>query len=68
MDKIFSVTESPHWESIKQALDAMSVVATIGALASVLPEISALFSIIWLGIRIWESETVKGWTGRSAPR
>jgi hypothetical protein len=53
-----------HSELFKHTLDAVSVVTVIGALVDVLPAIAALFTIIWTGIRIWESDTVQGWLGR----
>jgi len=51
-------------ESFKQALDAASVVTAIGAFMDILPAVAAIFTIIWTGLRIWETDTVKGWTGR----
>ena len=51
-------------EYFKQALDAASVVTAIGAFMDILPSVAALFTIIWTGLRIWESETVRGWTNR----
>jgi hypothetical protein len=30
----------------------------------ILPSIAALFTIIWTGLRIWETDTVRGWTRR----
>lgn len=51
-------------ESFKHVIDALSIVTVIGTLADMLPSIAALFTIIWTGIRIWETETVKRWTGR----
>lgn len=47
-------------ESAKQIVDVMSVGTMLGTLGAILPPISALFTIIWVGIRIWETETVKG--------
>jgi hypothetical protein len=38
-----------------------------GAVATflgVLPDIAAALTVIWLGLRIWESETVREWTNR----
>jgi hypothetical protein len=46
-------------EVIKSCMDALSVFTMIGALVEVLPSIAALFTIVWTGIRIYESETVK---------
>jgi hypothetical protein len=53
-----------HSEALKHILDALSVVTVIGALVNVLPAIAALFTIVWTGIRIWETPTVQGWFGR----
>jgi len=46
-------------EVIKSGMDALSVFTMLGALVEVLPSIAALFTIVWTGIRIYESETVK---------
>ena len=40
-------------------MDALSVFTMVGALVEVLPSIAALFTIVWTGIRIYETETVK---------
>ena len=54
-----------HHETAKTAVDALSVVTVVGTLMDVLPAVAALFTIIWTGIRIWETDTVKAITGRS---
>ena len=46
-------------ESFKHILDGLSIVTVIGTLADMLPSIAALFTIIWTGIRIWETDTVQ---------
>ena len=46
-------------EAMKTGADVLSVFTMIGALIEVLPSIAALFTIVWTGIRIYESETVK---------
>ena len=46
-------------EVVKSGLDAVSVFTMVGALVEVLPSVAALFTIVWTGIRIYESETVK---------
>jgi hypothetical protein len=51
-------------EGIKQAADALSVVTVIGTLAEILPAIAALFTIVWTGFRIYETDTVRGWLGK----
>lgn len=50
--------ESIHW------LDAGSVGVAVATLFGWLPNIAALLSVIWLILRIWETDTVKGVTGR----
>lgn len=52
-------------EPLKHLGDASAALVAIGTLASVLPSIAALFTVIWLGIRIWESDTIRGLTNRS---
>lgn len=51
-------------ESTKHIVDALSVATVLGTLVEFLPSIAALFTIIWTGIRIWETDTVKSWFGR----
>ncbi len=50
-------------EIVKAWLDALSVVTVLGAIVEMLPSVAAIFTIVWTGIRIWETETVKGWRG-----
>lgn len=52
-------------ESSKHIVDALSVVTVLGTLVEMLPSIAAVFTIVWTSIRIWETDTVRGWTGRS---
>jgi len=51
-------------ESFKHIIDALSIATVLGTLADMLPSVAALFTIIWTGIRIWETDTVKQWAGR----
>ena len=53
-----------HSDSLKYALDALSIATVVGALVDTLPAIAALFTIVWTGIRIWETDTVQRWLGR----
>jgi hypothetical protein len=46
-------------ETTKHAIDAVSVFTVIGTLNDILPPVAALFTIIWTGLRIYESETVQ---------
>jgi hypothetical protein len=51
-------------EAVKHAVDAVSLVTVVGTLVNILPSIAALFTIIWTAFRIWETDTVRGWTNR----
>jgi hypothetical protein len=51
-------------ETAKSTVDALSVVTVVGTLVDMLPSIAAAFTIVWTGIRIWETETVQRWLGR----
>ena len=55
-------------ETTKQVIDGVSVFTMLGTLGSILPPVAALFTIIWTGIRIWETETVQGLTSRKQKR
>lgn len=46
-------------ETVKHVGDAVSVATVIATLAQWLPAIAALFTIIWTGIRIVETDTVQ---------
>jgi hypothetical protein len=48
----------------KHILDVLSVGAMVGTLADFLPHVAAGFTIVWTGIRIWETPTVQGLFGR----
>ena len=54
-------------EGLKQVADTVSVATGVGALAGVLPAISALLTIVWMSIRIWETDTVQRICGRGKP-
>ena len=51
-------------ETTKHIVDAVSVATVLGTLVDMLPSIAAAFTIVWTGIRIWETDTVRSWTGR----
>ena len=57
-----------HSEGFKKSLDWISAFTAVGALTNLLPQIAALFTIIWYGIRIWESDTVRNMTWRAKPK
>ena len=52
-------------EGTKHVLDGLSLVTVLGALMDMLPAIAALFTVIWTGIRIYETKTVQGWINRA---
>jgi hypothetical protein len=51
-------------ESVKHIVDGLSVVTVLGTLVNMLPSIAAGFTIVWTGIRIWETDTVQRLFGR----
>lgn len=50
--------------TLKHILDGASLITVIGTLVEFLPAVSALLSIVWAAIRIYETETVKRLMGR----
>lgn len=48
----------------KTVIDVAAATVTLGAIVNVLPSIATVLSIVWLLLRIWESDTVRAWTGR----
>jgi len=52
------MTNNTH-ETTKLVLDGVSVVTVVGTLVDMLPSVAALFTIIWTGIRIWETDTIQ---------
>jgi hypothetical protein len=44
--------------------DIISVTAMIGSVFHQLPDIAAMFTIVWTSIRIYETDTVKKWRNR----
>lgn len=46
-------------ENAKHVVDALSLVTVLATLATWLPPLAALFTIVWTSIRIWESKTVQ---------
>jgi hypothetical protein len=48
----------------KNVIDWSAMAVSIGALFELLPAIASLLSVIWLLLRIWESDTVQRILGR----
>ena len=46
-------------ETLKHVIDGASILTVIGTLAEFLPAVSAVLSIVWVAIRIYETDTVK---------
>ena len=46
-------------ETIKQTVDALSMVTVVGTLVDLLPALAALFTIVWTVIRIYETKTIQ---------
>jgi hypothetical protein len=51
-------------DTAKHVLDALSVVTVVGTLMQMLPSIAALFTIVWTGIRIYETNTIQKLLGK----
>ena len=51
-------------ETTKQAIDAVSVFTVVGTLSDILPPMAALVTIIWTGIRIYETKTIQKMLGK----
>ena len=55
-------------EPTKQVVDMLSFATVLGTISAILPPLSALFTIVWVSIRIWETDTVQELTGRKRKR
>ncbi len=51
-------------EGLKHLGDALSIGTLVASLATWLPPVAALFTIIWTAIRIVETRTVQGFLRR----
>ena len=51
-------------EPTKHAIDAASIFTAVGSVLQWLPEVAAIFTIVWTGIRIYETKTVQAWVKR----
>ena len=54
----------PKQEQIKYVVDVAAGATTVSALMDLVPSATAILSMMWVCIRIWETETVKNLTGR----
>lgn len=51
-------------EQIKTVVDAGAVGTLAATLFSWLPSVTALVTLVWICIRIYETKTVQRWVGR----
>jgi len=51
-------------EPSKQVLDVASVSVVVASILEWVPEATAILSLIWVALRIWESDTVQRFLGR----
>jgi len=49
----------------KELLDVAAASTAVMSLAAWLPPTASVFTIVWLGIRIYESDTVQGILGKN---
>jgi len=54
-------------EGLKHLLDGLSIMTLLGSLAAMLPAVASILTIVWTGIRIYETSTVQRWLGKIAP-
>lgn len=55
-------------EAAKTVVDALSIGTVVATLAGVLPSIAAIFTILWTGIRIYETDTIQWLIGRDSKK
>ena len=55
-------------ETAKNVVDAASVATMLGTIGSLLPPVAALFTIVWTGIRIWETDTAQSFVKKKRKR
>ena len=51
-------------DTAKAVADGAAVLTSVGVMATWLPPLASLFTIIYLGLRIWETDTVRKLTNR----
>lgn len=62
------MTFRDYWQHIpdgmKHLADAISVTALLGYFADMLPVVATCLTIVWTGLRIYETATVQAWLAR----
>ena len=51
-------------DTVKHVLDGASILTVIGTLVEFLPAVSAILSIVWMSLRIYETDTVQKLLGK----
>jgi hypothetical protein len=51
-------------EETKEMMDIAAVSTGLLSLAAWLPPVASLFTIVWMGLRIWESDTIMELRGK----
>ena len=51
-------------ETTKHLIDLSAIFTVVGTIMSWLPLVASLFTIVWMGIRIWETNTVQKLFGK----
>ena len=51
-------------EETKVVIDVAAGSVTVTAMMDIVPEATALFSLVWVILRIWETDTVQKLLGR----
>ena len=60
--------DSGATEVVKYAGDLLSFSVVLATLAQWLPSMAALFTIVWTGIRIYETDTIRRLMGKGPPQ
>lgn len=55
---------SAEYPLVKAALDLTAGVAIIGTYFGWLPYVAAVIALVYHAIQIWETDTIREWTGR----
>ncbi len=56
--------QTETFDQIKHVCDALSLGVVVATLASWMPAFASILSILWMGLRIYETKTVQGWVNR----
>ena len=51
-------------ETTKHLIDLSAIFTVVGTMMSWLPLVASLFTIVWMGIRIWETNTMQKLFGK----